>query len=153
MTTEAGQAKGLQQTLKGCGFDICRMCVKCFPFCSLKNDNCCMAWLLSKQDDFRLQKSLLKQKFKARGTSVFSFPSFTASSILLRWYGLFYFILILSTNINYSTGDGPNIGIKICTKQDLIKWRKPYANALTCMLSSGSSTALGISWMPTDKVW
>jgi hypothetical protein len=86
---------------------------------------------------------------------VFFFPSFTISSILLRWYGLFYFILILSTDINCSTGDGLNTGIEMCTKQDLIKQRKLHTNALMCalrMLSGGSSTALGISWMPTNKV-
>ena len=52
MTTEAGVPKGLQQTLKEWGFDIRRMHVKCSPVCPFENNNCCMAWLLSKQDDF-----------------------------------------------------------------------------------------------------
>ena len=103
-----------------------------------------------------IRSLFLNRNSKQGVTSVFSFPSFTVSSILLRWYGLFYFILILSTDINCSTGDGLNTDIEMCTKQDLIKQRKPHMNALTHaprMLSSSSSTTLGVSWMPTNKVW
>jgi hypothetical protein len=52
MTTEAGEAKGLQQTLEERGFSVRGMHVKCAPVCPFKNNNCCMARLLSKQDDF-----------------------------------------------------------------------------------------------------
>jgi len=101
-------------------------------------------------------RSLSSNRNSKRGdTSVFSFLSFTVSSILLRWYGLFYFILILSTDINYSTRDGLNTDTEMCTKQDLIKQRKLCVYALTRalrILSGSSSTTLGISWMPTNKV-
>ena len=92
MTTEAGQAKGLQQTLKECGFDVRRMCVKCSPVCPLENDDCCMARLLSKQDDFRLQESLLEQKFKARGHLCVFLPKFHCelNPIEMVWFILFY---------------------------------------------------------------
>jgi len=67
MTTEAGAAKGLQQTLVERGFNIGCMCAKCSPICPLENTDYCMARLLSKQDDFQLQESLLKKKIKGRG--------------------------------------------------------------------------------------
>ena len=52
MTTEAGQPKGLQHMLEEHGFDIRGMRAKCSPVCPFENNDCCMAWLLSKQDDF-----------------------------------------------------------------------------------------------------
>jgi hypothetical protein len=52
MTTEASTAKGLQQTLEEHGFRVQGMHVKCNPVCPIENTNCCMAQLLSKQDDF-----------------------------------------------------------------------------------------------------
>jgi hypothetical protein len=92
MTTEAGQAKGLQQTLEERGFDVRGMRVKCSPVCPLENDDCCMARLLSKQDDFRLQESLLEQKFKARGHFCVFLPKFHCelNPIEMVWFILFY---------------------------------------------------------------
>ena len=52
MTTDAGKPKGLQQMLEEHGFNIHTMHVKCSPVCPFKNTNCCMAQLLSKQDNF-----------------------------------------------------------------------------------------------------
>ena len=43
MTTEAGEAKGLQQTLEEQGFHIRGMCMKCTPICPFENNDCCMA--------------------------------------------------------------------------------------------------------------
>jgi len=77
MITEASEAKGLQQTLEECRFkNIHRMHAKCSLVCPLENNDCCMAQLLSKQDDFRLQESLLEQKFKARGNFCVFLPKF-----------------------------------------------------------------------------
>jgi transposase len=92
MTTEAGQAKGLQQTLEERGFDVRGMRVKCSLVCPLENDDCCMARLLSKQDDFRLQESLLEQKFKARGHFCVFLPKFHCelNPIEMVWFILFY---------------------------------------------------------------
>ena len=67
MVMETGEAKGLQQTLKEHGFDVNRMRVKCLPICPFENEKCCMAQLLSKQEDFHSQVSLLEQKIKNRG--------------------------------------------------------------------------------------
>jgi len=76
MTTEAGKQKGLQQTLEERGFTVCRMRVKCSPVCPFENNDCCMARLLSKQDDFRLQKSLLEERIGARGHICVFLPKF-----------------------------------------------------------------------------
>jgi hypothetical protein len=76
MTTEAGVPKGLQQTLEEHGFDIRAMRVKCFLVCPFENNNCCMAQLLSKQDDFRNQISLLKQNIRTRGHICVFLPKF-----------------------------------------------------------------------------
>jgi hypothetical protein len=46
--TEDGQAKGLLQMLEEHGFKVQGMHVKCSPVCPFKNDDCCMARLLSK---------------------------------------------------------------------------------------------------------
>ncbi len=76
MTTEAGMLKGLQQTLEEQGFDVCGMHVKCSPVCPFKNNNCCMAPLLSKQDDFLLRILLLKQKIRMHGHICVFLPKF-----------------------------------------------------------------------------
>ena len=52
ITTDTGKAKGLKQVLEECGFDVTRMTAKCSPVCCFKNEKCCMAHLLSKQDNF-----------------------------------------------------------------------------------------------------
>ena len=76
MTTEAGEPKGLQQTLEERGFSIHGMHMKCTPVCPFKNNDCCMAQLLSKQDDFWNQESLLKQRIKVRGHHCVFLPKF-----------------------------------------------------------------------------
>ena len=76
MITEAGATKGLQQMLEERGFNVGCMRAKCSPICPLENTDCCMARLLSKQDDFRLQESLLEQKFKERGHICAFLPKF-----------------------------------------------------------------------------
>ncbi|KZT68737.1 hypothetical protein DAEQUDRAFT_745617 [Daedalea quercina L-15889] len=76
MTTENGEAKGLKQTLEEQGFNVAGMKAKCSPVCPFENDNCCMARLLSKQDDFHYQESLLEHKIKARSHLCIFLPKF-----------------------------------------------------------------------------
>jgi len=76
MTTEAGEAKGLKLVLEERGFNVTGMSAKCSPVCCFENDGCCMARVLSKQDDFRLQKSLLEQKITAKGHNCIFLPKF-----------------------------------------------------------------------------
>src|SRR5258708_1729007 len=59
MKTQDGLAKGLQQTLEEQGFNTKGMQAKCSPVCSVENLSCCMAHLLSCQDDFVDQTSML----------------------------------------------------------------------------------------------
>ena len=71
---------------------------KCSPVCPFENDNCCMARLRSKQEDFTNQISMLEM----------------VSSLYLLRHSLIYYILSLSTVL--SIGDGLSIGIKKSTK-------------------------------------
>jgi hypothetical protein len=50
--------------------------VKCSPVCPFKNTNCCMARLLSKQDNFWNQISLLEEKLHTHGHIYVFLPKF-----------------------------------------------------------------------------
>ena len=99
MKTEAGLAKGLQQTLEERGFNIHGMLAKCSPVCPFKNENCCMAQLLSKQDDFRLQESLLELKIKLRGHLCAFLPKFHCELNPIEMVCIFF--LFKRHDINY----------------------------------------------------
>jgi len=76
MTLKNGQPKGLQQTLKERGFNVAGLRAKCSPICPIENEGCCMAHLLSQQDDFQHQMSLLEQTITARGHLCVFLPKF-----------------------------------------------------------------------------
>ena len=76
MTDEQGQQKGLKQVLEECGFDVSGMHAKCKPVCPFKNENCCMARLLSKQDDLLHQPMMLETVIKAAGHEIIFLPKF-----------------------------------------------------------------------------
>ena len=76
MTTEKGEQKGLEQTLRERGFKTVGMCAKCSPVCPWENDSCCMARLLSKQDDFVNQISMLETMIKEAGHECLFLPKF-----------------------------------------------------------------------------
>lgn len=76
MTLESGEPKGLQQTLEERGFNVTKMKAKCSPVCPFENGHCCMARLLSKQDDFRNQVSLLERTLADRGHLCMFLPKF-----------------------------------------------------------------------------
>jgi hypothetical protein len=97
MTMETGNAKGLQQTLEERGFNVHRMRVKCSPVCAFKNEGCCMARLLSKQDDFRLQRSLLEEKITGRGHLCVFLPKFHCELNPIEMV-CFHFIPLLSNS-------------------------------------------------------
>ena len=90
MTTEAGAAKGLKQVLEERGFNVTGMSAKCSPVCCFENNNCCMARVLSKQDDFHLQKSLLEQKITAKGHHCIFLPKFHCELNPIEMVYLFY---------------------------------------------------------------
>ena len=76
MTDEQGQQKGLKQVLEERGFDVSGMRAKCKPVCPFENENCCMARLLSKQDDFLNQPTMLETVIKAAGHEIIFLPKF-----------------------------------------------------------------------------
>jgi len=97
MTTEAGAAKGLQQMLEERSFDVQGMHAKCNPICPLENTGCCMGQLLSKQDDFQLQQSLLEQKIKGRGHICVFLPKFHCKLNPIEMVFYLFIVLIIST--------------------------------------------------------
>jgi len=76
MVTESGEPKGLQWTLEECGFDVKKMKAKCTPRCPSENERCCMARLLSHQDDFVNQTSMLEELVTSRGHLCVFLPKF-----------------------------------------------------------------------------
>ena len=76
MTTESGEQKGLQQTLEERGFNVGRLRAKCAPVCPFENDDCCMARILSKQDDFANQISVLESVIREAGHECIFLPKF-----------------------------------------------------------------------------
>jgi hypothetical protein len=59
MTNDAGQPKGLESILKECGFDTNGLKARCSPVCPIESTGCCMARLLSQQEDFDIKNQLL----------------------------------------------------------------------------------------------
>jgi hypothetical protein len=72
-----GQPKGLQTVLEERGFTGLRQLkAKCSPVCPIESQNCCMAHLLSQQDDFRNQPSQLETLIKTKGHECIFLPKF-----------------------------------------------------------------------------
>jgi hypothetical protein len=60
MTLDNGQPKGMQRVLQEHRFNVDKLCAKCSLVCPIENMNCCIACLLSQQDDFKNQPSMLE---------------------------------------------------------------------------------------------
>ncbi|KAJ3737470.1 hypothetical protein DFJ43DRAFT_1128663 [Lentinula guzmanii] len=58
------------------GFDVRGMKAKCSPICPFENENCCIAWLMSKQDNFRNQPSMLESLITGAGHHCIFLPKF-----------------------------------------------------------------------------
>ena len=76
MMTDSGEPKGLQQTLEERGFNVRNLRAKCSPVCPFENDNCCMARILSKQEDFTNQISMLETVLREAGHLCIFLPKF-----------------------------------------------------------------------------
>jgi hypothetical protein len=77
MTLPDGRPKGLQTVLEERGFtDLRKLRAKCSPVCPIENENCCMARLLSQQDDFMNQPSQLETLIKSKGHYCIFLPKF-----------------------------------------------------------------------------
>lgn len=71
-----GTQKGLERVLTERGFDVRGMRAKCSPVCPMENTNCCMARLLSKQEDFMNQVSMLETLIQKSGHECIFLPKF-----------------------------------------------------------------------------
>ena len=76
MTTSSGQQKGLKAVLEERGFDVLRLKAKCAPVCPFESQNCCMARLLSQQEDFVNQESMVETLIKGAGHECIFLPKF-----------------------------------------------------------------------------
>ena len=76
MMMDSGEPKGLELTLKEQGFNVKGMQAKCKPVCPVTNEHCCMAWLLSHQDDFADQISMLENMITKQGHLCIFLPKF-----------------------------------------------------------------------------
>ncbi|TFK63428.1 hypothetical protein BDN72DRAFT_882113 [Pluteus cervinus] len=76
MTLPNGEQKGLERVLTERGFDVKGMRAKCKPVCPVENQNCCMARLLSRQEDFTNQVSQLELIIRAAGHECIFLPKF-----------------------------------------------------------------------------
>jgi hypothetical protein len=97
MTTLSGQQKGLQAVLQECGFNVSHLRAKCAPVCPFESKNCCMTWLLSQQDDFVNQESMLETFIKGAGHECLFLPKFHCelNPIEMVSKNLFYFYLCI----------------------------------------------------------
>ena len=76
MITMEGEVKGLKDCLEGHGFDVSGMKAKCSPVCPFESQNCCIARLLSQQEDFMNQPSMLELMIKEKGHECLFLPKF-----------------------------------------------------------------------------
>jgi hypothetical protein len=104
MVTPSGEAKGLKQVLEERGFNISKLKAKCSPVCPFESQDCCLARLLSQQEDFANQPSMLETLIKAAGHECIFLLKFhcelnpieMVSNNLLgltKFYSLYYSIL------------------------------------------------------------
>ncbi|KIK32812.1 hypothetical protein CY34DRAFT_110837 [Suillus luteus UH-Slu-Lm8-n1] len=71
-----GTPKGLRSVLTEQGFDVRQLKAKCSPVCPFESKGCCMAHLLSQQDDFANQESMLETLIKKTGHLCILLPKF-----------------------------------------------------------------------------
>jgi hypothetical protein len=76
MTTDDGQPKGLKAVLDKRGFNTQKLRAKCSTVCPFESVGCCLARLLSQQEDFRNQTSMLEQVITDAGHLCIFLPRF-----------------------------------------------------------------------------
>lgn len=76
ITLANSQPKGLQTILTKHGFKVNKLWAKCSPVCPFKSQNYCMAQILSQQDNFINQESMIESLIKKEGHLVVFLPKF-----------------------------------------------------------------------------
>jgi hypothetical protein len=89
MTTKDGLNKGLKTTLEERGFDVSGLRAKCKPVCAVDSQQCCMARLLSQQDDFKNQASMLELLIRSKGHECIFLPKFHCELNPIEMVGFF----------------------------------------------------------------
>jgi hypothetical protein len=85
-----GTAKGLEHVLSEHGFDISQIKrAKCKPICLFESSNCCMARVLSQQEDFVNQTSMLEQVITEAGHLCMFLPKFHCELNPIKMVSLF----------------------------------------------------------------
>lgn len=66
----------LREQIEERGFKVDKLRAKCSPVCPIENTGCCMARLLSQQDDFKDQPSMLEALITTAGHLCLFLPKF-----------------------------------------------------------------------------
>ena len=115
MALPDGTQKGLECMLTEYRFDVHHMCAKCSPVCPMENNNCCMACLLSIQEDFTNQVSMLETLIQKSGHECIFLPKFHCELNPIEMVCNFCLSPLknyrLINTMNTSIGDGLNISI------------------------------------------
>jgi len=148
MTTESGHPKGLKSVLEERGFDVSKLRAKCSPVCPFENKNCCMARLLSQQEDFINQPSMLETLIKDAGHECIFLPKFHCELNPIEMVRILLLLLSLLNSKSRSTGAGANIDTVKQTRPTLLMQSALHRNFLMPVpskLSEGSSIVPGVS--------
>ena len=152
MTLPDGTAKGLKRVLEERGFNVEKLRAKCSPVCPIGSQNCCMARLLSQQEDFKNQPSMLEMFFKSHGYECIFLPKFHCELNPIEMVSLINSVFQDDFNILcFSTGDGASTGTGRKTRKAMQMPRRLPANG-SMHVQRTSSTKLGVSWMRTERV-
>jgi hypothetical protein len=96
------------------GFNVKKMRAKCKPVCPVENQDCCMARLLSNQDDFKTQISMLEELVKKKGHEIIFLPKFHCELNPIEMVGLLsessHVLLIIQLSIVLGLGKVPVSG-------------------------------------------
>ena len=109
MVTVSGENKGLKTVLEERGFDVKGLRTKCKPVCAVDGQKCCMARLLSQQEDFKIQTSLLETLIRESGHYCIFLPEFHCE---LNPIEMVSQIFINLSTVIFSTRVGANTTIK-----------------------------------------
>jgi hypothetical protein len=105
MTNDDGSPKGLKTVLEERGFDTAGLRAKCSPVCPFESQGCCLARLLSQQEDFCSQKSMLEELITSAGHLCVFLPKFHCELNPIEMVSNFTKFLIFLTYL-LSIGDG-----------------------------------------------
>ena len=151
MTLPDGKPKGLQRVLEERGFQVHKLHAKCSPVCPIDNQNCCLARLLSQQDDFKNQPSMLETLIKSRGHECIFLPKFHCELNPIEMASNYLCIILLSYILQIltnSTGDGVNTATMRLKRKPSKMQRMLFNNIskhVPLMSYVGSSIVHGVS--------